>query len=128
MKLTKEDKKLIKKAEDVWKKYDSKRHSVSAIVVTKSGKIYDGMSMEFSCGVGVCAERVAFFKMMPDETEIKTVIASSEKKVIPPCGVCRELMYEMNKNNLKNTWVIVSKNKKVKLGELVPYPWEEAFF
>jgi cytidine deaminase len=127
MKLTKEDKELIKKAEEVWKKYDSKNHSVSSIVISKSGKFFEGMSMEFDCGVGVCAERTALFKMMPEEKEIKIIVASSEKRVIPPCGVCRELMYEMHKNNLKNTWVIVSKKQKVRLKDLFPFPWEEAF-
>jgi cytidine deaminase len=127
MKLTKEDKELIKKAEEIWEQYDSEKHSVSSVVITKSGKVFDGMSMEFDCGVGICAERVALFKMMPEEKEIKIIVASSEKRVIPPCGVCRELMYEMHKNNFENTWVIVSKEKKVKLKELFPFPWEEAF-
>ena len=128
MQLTKEDKELIKEAEKLWKeKYVSKKHSVSAVLVTKSGKVFEGMSMEFNCGIDVCAERTAIFKMMPEENEIKTIVAVYKNKVIPPCGVCRELMYEINKKNLKNTWVIVSKKEKVKLGELFPFPWIEAF-
>lgn len=128
MKLTKKDKELIKKYDDLWKKkYVSKRHSVAGILLSKSGKIYEGMSMEFDCGIAVCAERVAMFKMMPDETEIDTIVAGYGAKIGPPCGVCRELMYEINRKNLSNTWVIISRNKKVKLKELYPYDWQKAF-
>jgi len=127
MKLTKEDKELIKKAEELWKKkYVSKKHSVSAILLSKSGKIFEGMSME-DIQASVCAERTAFFKMMPEENEIKTLVAVYKDKVIPPCGICREVMYDMNEKNLENTWIIVSKKQKVKLKELFPFPWKEAF-
>ena len=127
MKLTKEDKEVIKKAKDLWKRKHSKKHSVSSILVSKSGNVFEGMSMEFNCGISVCAERVAILRMMPDESEIKIVVAMDRDVIIPPCGVCREMMYEINEKNLKNTWVIVSKTKKVKLKDLYPYDWLKAF-
>lgn len=128
VKLTKEDKDLIEKAESLWKRdYVSKRYSVAAILVSRSDKVYEGMSMEFQCGIAVCAERVAMFKMMPKEDEIKIIVAVYKDKVIPPCGVCRELMYEMNNKNLENTWVIISKEEKVKLNELYPVGWMKSF-
>jgi cytidine deaminase len=127
MKLTKEDKGLIQKAEKLWKKkYVSKKPSVSAIVLTSKGNIFEGMSME-DIQTRICAERTAFFKMMPDEKEIKTIVAVYKDKVIPPCGICREIMYDMSEKNLETTWVIVSKKQKVKLKELFPFPWKEAF-
>ena len=65
MNLTKDDKLLIQRAENLWKeKYASKKHSVSAVLVTKKGNIFEGMSMEDDQS-GICAERTAFFKMMP---------------------------------------------------------------
>ena len=128
MKLTKEDKSLIKRFDNFRKKKCvSGRHSVAAVLVSKSGKIYEGTSMEFDCGVGVCAERATLFKMMPDENEIKIIVAGYKEKIGPPCGACRELMYEMNKKNLNNTWVIISRTKKLKLKELYPYHWQQAF-
>ena len=124
MKLTKEDKELIEKTKILWKeKYLSKRHSVASLLVSKSGKIFEGRSMEFNCGVGICSERTAMFKMMPNEDEIRTVVTVYRGKIIPPCGICRELMYQINPKNLINTWVIVSKNKKIKLRELLPHCW-----
>lgn len=128
MKLTKRDKELVKKAFNLWKtKYVSKRHSIASIALTKKDDYIEGMSMEFDCSVGVCAERTALFKMMPDETEVKTIVAVYKDKVIPPCGACRELIYEMNEKNLNNTWIIISKNKKIKLKDLFPYDWKKAF-
>lgn len=127
-KLTKEDKEIIKRAEKLWSdKYLSQKHSVASIMISKTGKEFEGMSMEFECGVGICAERTSMFKMLPDENEIRIIVAVYKNKIIPPCGVCREVMFEMNSDNLNNTWVIVSKNKKVKLKELFPYDWSKAF-
>ena len=145
MELTKEDKELIKKFDEFGKKKCvSERHSVAAILVSKSGKIYEGTSMEFDCGVGVCAERVALFKMMPDESEIKIIVAGYKDKIGPPCGVCRELMYEMNKKNLdkpmmpselvmkiyksnSNTYFNLVSRALSELKELYPYDWQKAF-
>ncbi len=127
MKLTKEDKMLIEEANNLWERKHSKKHSVASVLVSRSGERFDGMSMEFNCGISVCAERSAIFKMMPDEDEIKTIVAVHGKIIMPPCGVCREMMYEMNEKNLKNTWVIVSKTKKVKLRGLYPYDWLRVF-
>ena len=126
MKLTKEDKDLIQSAEKLWRqKYVSKKHSVSAVLVTKKGNIFEGMSMEDNQS-GICAERTAFFKMMPEEREIKIIVAFYKNKVIPPCGICREIMYNMSTKNLQNTWVIVSNRQKVKLKNLLPFTWKEA--
>ncbi|NPE26496.1 cytidine deaminase [Methanococcoides sp. SA1] len=127
-KLNKEDKEIIKKAKALWKRdYVSQKHSVAAILISKSGEIFEGMSMEFNCGIAVCAERVAIFKMMPKEDEIKKIVAVYKNKVIPPCGVCREIMYEMNIKNLKNAEIIISGTKKTKLKELFPADWQKAF-
>jgi len=103
-----------------------KKHSVSAVLITSKGNVFEGMSME-DIQTGICAERTAFFKMMPEEREIKIIVAVYKDKVIPPCGICREIMYDMSEKNLENTWVIVSKKQKVKLKELFPFPWKEAF-
>ena len=127
VKLTKEDKELIGVCESYGMKNRSKRHSVSATVVSKSGKVYNGMSMEFDCILGACAERTAFFKMMPEEDEIKIVVAIHKSDILSPCGSCREMMVQMNRKNLDNTWVIVSRNEKVKLKYLLPNVWQKVF-
>lgn len=98
--------------------------SVSAALVTKSGKIYTGICIDLACGIGFCAEHSAIAEMLKDrETEIEMIAAVSEKRILPPCGRCREMMYQINKKNL-NTKVIIDNDKIVTLNELLPYPFE----
>jgi cytidine deaminase len=40
--------------------------------------------------------------------------------VLAPCGTCRQLIYEFDKENL-DTDVIMGKNRTMKLKELLPY-------
>jgi cytidine deaminase len=42
--------------------------------------------------------------------------------VAPPCGRCRELIKQVNYENLK-TEVMVSEDEIVTLGELLPHVW-----
>ena len=59
------------------------------------------------------------------EYQIKKIVAvTSNGKILPPCGRCRELIYEINEKNI-DTDVIISKNKAVKLKELLPHIWQK---
>ena len=134
MKLTKQDKELIKEAENaIFKTRNLKlinTGEVGAALITKRGNIYSGISMGFYCGIGSCGEYQAIGSMISNgEKEIKTIVAvwlnprNKKYEVIPPCGKCREMMHQACRKN-KNTEVIISKSKKVKLKELLPYAWE----
>jgi len=57
------------------------------------------------------------------ETQVKTIIAATGKSVIPPCGRCRQLLSLLDKKNFR-TKVIISKNKKVTVKELLPSAWD----
>lgn len=107
--------------------YVFKKHSVAAIVISKSGKIFNEMSMEFDCGMDACAERNAFFKRMSEENEVKLVVAMFDDKILSPCGICREVMVQMNRKNLEKTWVIISGKEKIRLKELLQHIWQEVF-
>ena len=77
--------------------------------------------------MGSCGEYQAVGAMLSNgEKEIDTIVAveRSDKVIMPPCGKCREMIYQCDKKNL-NTWVIISKSKKVKLKELLPHRWQE---
>jgi len=51
----------LEKLKKLWKeKYVSKKHSVSAVLITSKGNVFEGMSME-DIQTGICAERTAFF-------------------------------------------------------------------
>jgi cytidine deaminase len=127
MKLTKEDKELISSAQ---KLVGKKRVSggivkeVGSALLTKKGEIFIGVSLDLYCGIGFCAEHSAIANMIShsNETQIKTIVAFGTK-IMSPCGRCREILELIDKKNRDNTNVIISKNKKIKLKELLPYEW-----
>lgn len=136
MELTKEDKELIDNAGEISKESWrlQPKGAVGSSLISSKGNIYSGVSIEALCGIGTCGEHSAISSMLiHGENKIKTIVAvyysfkkDKKFKVIPPCGRCRELMYQMTQDGL-NCEVIISKNKKVKLKDLYPHTWKEAF-
>jgi len=130
-KLNSKDKLLIKKARALvnpTKVREGYVKEVGCALITKKGKIFTGANIDLPCGIGFCAEHSAVSNMTShsNETQINTIVACThreDKKVIPPCGRCRELMNVIDKNN-QDTWVIISNIEKVKLRDLLPYDWE----
>ena len=100
---------------------------VAAAVESKSGNIYNGVCVDTACTLGVCAERNAIFNMITNgEDELNRVIAvSSNGKVVPPCGACRELMVQLMPENYKNIQIMIDydKNRIITLNELTPEWW-----
>lgn len=130
MKLDNKDKELIKESIERFKKAKKtsgdKLGEVGSILLTKNGNIYFGASVNLYCTLGGCGERSAILAMASNgEAEIDTIVATFKDKAVPPCGVCREMMLQMNKNNL-NAWVIINNSEKVKLKELLPHNWQES--
>ena len=103
---------------------------VGSALITSKGNIFQGVSMGFYCGIGSCGEYQAIGNMISNgEKEIKTIAAvwydekNKRYHIIPPCGKCREMINQIGKKS-KNTFVIISRKKKVKLKELLPLAWE----
>ena len=103
---------------------------VSAALITKQGNLYTGICIDTYCGLGFCAEHSAIAEMLKNgESEIKEILAVKERfdnDVISPCGRCRELMLQIDPKN-KDTLVYISKEKCVKLSELLPENWMEGY-
>jgi cytidine deaminase len=99
---------------------------VGAAILTKKLKIYTGISLDNACGIGFCAEHAAVAEMLKNnETEILLCVAVSKRnKVLPPCGRCRELLYQINKENLKAK-IIIDTDKVMTLSDLLPMQWQE---
>lgn len=99
----------------------------AAAIESKSGKIYVGVCVDATCGLGICAERNAIFNMITHgENEIKRVIAVTVGgKVVPPCGACRELMAQLMPDSYQNIEVMLDydNNKVVLLSDLLPDWW-----
>ncbi|MHC5375224.1 cytidine deaminase family protein [Enterococcus sp. LJL120] len=99
--------------------------SVAAAVLTDTGKIYTGISLDTACSIGYCAERNAIGTMLTDgETSITKVVAVKGTEVIMPCGVCREFMMQLGGQN-RQMEVLTSLNplKTITLAELIPDYW-----
>jgi cytidine deaminase len=132
MKLTDKDKDLFQQAKAGLGKKKVSGGTVKEVgcaLRTKDGKVFTGSSLDLWCGIGFCAEHSAIADMIShsDQTQIKTIVAVWEDRnkwdVMHPCGRCREMMQLIDKRNRTGTEVIVSKNKKVKLKELLPGTW-----
>lgn len=97
---------------------------VGAALITDKGNVYLGVCIVTREGMGFCAEQNAIAAMVTKgEYKIKKIVAVwKEGTIIPPCGKCREFIWQIDKENW-NTDVIVAKNKTVKLKELLPYHW-----
>jgi cytidine deaminase len=128
MKLNREDNELIQKAKDIIEKSKPVNlidtSEVGSSLITSRGNIYSGVSLGFYCGIGSCGEYQAVGAMISNgEKNIKTIVAVDDSgNVMPPCGKCREMMLQASKDN-KNTDVIISRLKKIKLKDLMPYAW-----
>lgn len=99
---------------------------VGCALVTDKGNVYLGASIEACCGIGFCAEHSAIAAMATKtEYRIKKIVAVSDNgTILSPCGRCRELMYQINEDNL-NTQIVTGKNKMVRLKDLLPDPWQK---
>ena len=71
---------------------------VGAVLVTSGRQVYTGCNIEISSyGLTICAERVAIFKAVSEgERNFQSIfIASDSDKVTPPCGACRQVLWEL---------------------------------
>ena len=98
---------------------------VGACLVTKEGKLYQGINMEnASYGLTNCAERTAIFKAVSEgEREFKhLVIAGPTPEPISPCGACRQVMVEFFEPDMPVT--LIGDHgvlKETTVEELLPY-------
>ncbi|MBE9166369.1 cytidine deaminase [Pleurocapsales cyanobacterium LEGE 06147] len=97
--------------------------SVSCALMTNKGTIYTGICLDLAYGIGFCAEHAAIAEMLKArETVIDYIVTVSSKKIMMPCGRCRELMIQVSKENL-NTKVVVDEKSYMILSDLLPKHW-----
>ena len=120
---------LIKRAEKVIHPHrteDGRVHGdVGAALVSGSGKVYVGTCVD-TASWGLCAERSAIAAMITDgEYKINKIVAVWRNQktqvlhIIPPCGICREFMRQINPENL-DTEIVLSTDISKKLRDLLP--------
>jgi len=81
--------------------YRHERHEVAAALRTRSGRVHTGLHVAGSAGrSSICAEGIALGAALTDgDREVAAVVAvlyrpAGTVRVIAPCGVCRELLYD----------------------------------
>ena len=82
--------------------------------------------IDAACGIGFCAEHsaVAHMVTMGESRIVKVVALSGDGKFMPPCGRCRELLYQVNNGNL-DAEILLSPDRSVTLAILLPERWQE---
>lgn len=101
-------------------------HTVGCAILCKNGNIYKGVNCD--CIHGSCAEYVTMgIAISAGEREFETIVAVHDKHlnfVIPPCGNCRQMLFEY----CKDIKVIVIDEDgnltKVEAKDLLPFAWE----
>ncbi|PBO85953.1 MAG: cytidine deaminase [Thaumarchaeota archaeon] len=120
---------LIKKAREA-KEFAYSPYSnfkVGAAILTENGEVFTGCNIEnISYGATNCAERTAIFKAISDGNKsFKEIAISSSiapEKPIFPCGICRQVLAEFNKDMLIH---VDGDDKTYKLSELLPAPFDK---
>jgi cytidine deaminase len=88
---------LIQRAQEAWQRAYApySDYAVGAALLTKSGKIYDGVNVENAVyPLTVCGERVAVFKAVSEGERSFSAIAVVTKNGGTPCGSCRQVLAE----------------------------------
>eukprot|EP01117_Protostelium_nocturnum_P009046 TRINITY_DN3245_c0_g1_i1.p1 TRINITY_DN3245_c0_g1~~TRINITY_DN3245_c0_g1_i1.p1 ORF type:complete len:137 (+),score=43.04 TRINITY_DN3245_c0_g1_i1:86-496(+) len=98
---------------------------VGSAVLSESGNVFTGVCCSSGCA-HFCAETIALGSMMTKgEYKFKKIVATWKNEegeifVIPPCGNCRQLMRDIDEDNLSSE-VVLDVSKTVQLKELIPY-------
>ncbi len=97
---------------------------VAAALVTDKGNVYRGVCIDTACSMGFCAEHAAVAAMITaGESRVEKIVAVGwDKKIMPPCGRCREFLMQLGNPDCQ---VMVRENCVVPLQDLLPCYWNE---
>ena len=100
---------------------DCQSGTVAAALITGAGDVFSGVCVDTACSLGFCAEHAAVAEMLKArQSEVRMVVAvTSAGGVIPPCGRCRELLWQVDRRNAK-TWVVLGAEDGAVLADLLP--------
>ena len=103
---------------------------VGAALRTAEGKIFTGCNIESaSYGLTVCAERVAIWKALSECERNFTdlVIVVDTDQLTPPCGTCRQIIWEYCKDAQITLANLSGKSEVVDIRELLPKAFDARF-
>lgn len=103
---------------------------VGAALQTKDGKVFTGCNVESaSYGLTVCAERVAIWKALSEGERDFThlVIVADTEQLTPPCGTCRQIIWEFCKHATIVLANLRGKKEELRVGDLLPRAFDARF-
>ena len=98
---------------------------VGAAVLSEHGQVFTGVCVD-TPSWGLCAERSALAAMITaGEYRFQQIVAvwrddKGKLFVLPPCGICRDFMRNIDERNLDST-VVLGRNRSAKLKNLIPH-------
>ena len=103
---------------------------VGAALRTEAGKVFTGCNIESaSYGLTVCAERVAIWKALSecerDFTDLVIVVDTAQ--LTPPCGTCRQIIWEYTKDAKITLANLKGQSEVVDIRELLPKAFDARF-
>ena len=103
---------------------------VGAALLTVDGEIITGCNVESATyGLTMCAERIAAFKAVSEGFRKVAAIAvvADSYIVTPPCGACRQVLWELCGDIWVHTADLKGHRKTVRLARLLPEPFDKRF-
>jgi cytidine deaminase len=104
---------------------------VGSAVEDESGRVFTGCNVENATyGLTVCAERVAIFKAISEGARkfTRVVVAADTDVLTPPCGACRQILWEFCGDVELVMTNLQGKSEKLRLAELFPRAFDASFF
>jgi len=103
---------------------------VGAALKTNEGKVFTGCNVESaSYGLTVCAERVAIWKALSEGERDFTdlVIVADTETLTPPCGTCRQIIWEFAKHAKIVLANLRGQREEVHILDLLPRAFDARF-
>jgi len=103
---------------------------VGAALEDETGRIHTGCNIENATyGLTLCAERVAVFKAVSEGVRkfARIAIAADTENLTPPCGACRQILWEFCGNIEVALVNPRGKTESLRLKDLLPRPFDAGF-
>lgn len=103
---------------------------VGATLIAYDGTMIDGCNVEASSyGLTICAERTALVSAVVRGKQqfIAVVVAADTKEMTPPCGACRQMLYDFAPDALVILINLEGQEKRFTMKELLPEAFSVTF-
>jgi cytidine deaminase len=104
--------------------------AVGAALLAADGRLFRGCNIENATyGLTVCAERVALWKALSEGADRFThiAIAADTSQPTPPCGPCRQLLWEFAGDLQVILGNLQSQTATFLMSQLLPHPFDNRF-